>query len=124
MQVNKFDPQMVTLIERAMMLWNTTLILPYLEGKIEIPGVKIRHGILQGDSLSPFLFCLSVDPLSNLINEQGHGYSLTCNINEQINNKGDKHLLFMDDLKLFLPNDNKLTDQLKLVKQYSEDIRM
>ena len=30
----------------------------------------------------------------------------------------------MDDLKLFVPNENKLADQLKLVKQYSEDIRM
>ena len=28
----------------------------------------------------------------------------------------------MDDLKLFAPNDKKLADQLKLVKQYLEDI--
>ena len=30
----------------------------------------------------------------------------------------------MDDLKLFASNDKKLADELKLVKQYSEDIRM
>ena len=34
------------------------------------------------------------------------------------------HLLYMDDLKLFTPNDKKLADQLKRVKQYSEDIQM
>ena len=41
MQVYKIDPQIVTLIEKAMMLYNTTLILPDLEGKIDILGVKI-----------------------------------------------------------------------------------
>ena len=30
----------------------------------------------------------------------------------------------MDDLKLFAPNDKKLTEQLKLVKRFSEDIQM
>ena len=30
----------------------------------------------------------------------------------------------MDDLKLFAPNDEKLTEQLKLVKRFSEDIQM
>ena len=74
MQVCKNYPQIVTLIEKAMTLWNTTLILRYLEGKIELPGVKIRRGILQGDSLFSLLFCLALDPLSNLINEQGHRY--------------------------------------------------
>ena len=33
------------------------------------------------------------------------------------------YLLYMDDIKLFTPNDKKLADQLKLVNQYS-DIRM
>ena len=79
MQVYNIDPQIVTLIDKAMILWNTTLIRPYVEGKIEIPGVKIRQGILQGDSLPPLLFCLALGILSNLINEQGHGYNLTCN---------------------------------------------
>ena len=30
----------------------------------------------------------------------------------------------MDDFKLFAPNDEKLTEQLKLVKRFSEDIQM
>ena len=45
--------------------------------------------------------------------------------NDQRNKIGNTvHLLYMDDLKLFAPNDEKLSDQLKLVKQYSEDIQM
>ena len=68
MQVYKLDPQVFTLIMKAMTFWNTMLILPYLEGKIEIPGVKMQHGILQGGSLSRLLFCLVLEPLSKLIN--------------------------------------------------------
>jgi len=34
------------------------------------------------------------------------------------------HLLYIDDLKLFSPNDKKLADPLIRVKQYSEDIPM
>ena len=35
--------QIVTLIEKAMMLWNTTLILPYIEEKIEYRNKKMKH---------------------------------------------------------------------------------
>ena len=35
MQVYKINPQIVTRIEKAMILWNTVLIQPYLEGKME-----------------------------------------------------------------------------------------
>ena len=59
MQIYKISPQIINLIEKAMDLWNTTLILQHSEGKIEIPGVKIRRGIFQGDNISP-LFCLAL----------------------------------------------------------------
>ena len=106
MQVYKIDPQIVTLMEKAMTLWNTTLIQPNLEGKIEIPGVKIRHGIFQGDSLSLLLFCFAVDPLNNLINDQGHGYNLTCNRKISKETRNVTRRLCVDDLKLFARNDN------------------
>ena len=34
------------------------------------------------------------------------------------------HLLYMDDLKAFAQNDEKLAEHLKLVKRYSDDIQM
>ena len=75
-QLYKINLQnMINLIEKAMELWNTTLILQHSEGKIEILGVKIHRAIIHAIGLSPLLFCLALDPLSNLIYEQGRGYT-------------------------------------------------
>ena len=44
------------------------MILNYSTGKIIINPINIGNGILQGDSLSPLLFCLALAPLSYLLN--------------------------------------------------------
>ena len=59
---------------------------------------RMERGILQGDTLSPLLFALCMDPLSRALNgkfpkvevEAGEGRTHSVN-----------HLLFIDDLKLF-----------------------
>ena len=87
------------LIEKAISLWNTTLISLHLEGMIKIPGVKkIRRGIIQGDGLSLLLFCLALDSQSNLINEQEHGYILTSSKIMSKETAKVTHPLHMDDL--------------------------
>ncbi len=66
---------------------------------------KIERGILQGDSLSPLLFVLCMDPLSRKLNarypkvpvQTGHGMHIT------------NHLLFIDDLKLLALNEADLS---------------
>ena len=47
-----------------------------------------------------------------------HGYIINC--------QGDiiLHLLFMDDLKLLVANDNQLASMIKIVNKFSEDIEM
>ena len=124
MQIYKINPQIIKLIKKAVELRNTTLILQHSEGNIEIPDVKIRHGIFPGDSLSPLLFYLTLDPLSNLINKQGHRYTITTNRRTSKETGKVTHLLYMDYLKLFAPIDKKVTEQEKLVKRFSEDIEM
>ena len=57
-------------------------------------------------------------------NEQGHGYNLMSNKIMSKETGKVAHLLYMDDLKLFAPNDEKSVEQLKLVKRYSDDIQM
>ena len=70
------------------------------------------------------MFCLALDPLSNLTNEQAHRYNLTCNRKMTKETRKVTHILYMGDIKLIAPNDKKLEDQLQLVMHYSEDIQM
>lgn len=77
-------------LERTIQQWQIEI---RSAGKV-ILEKKINNGILQGDSLSPLLFVLCLDPLSKKLNikypkveaETGDGETLTCN-----------HLLFIDD---------------------------
>ena len=45
--------------------------------EITLPDVIVRRGIYQGDSLSPLIFCIAIDPLSKLIKKEQIGYSLS-----------------------------------------------
>ena len=96
--------------------------LKYDKGEIKIPSVNIKRGIFQGDSLSPLLFILALDPLSRLLNNMNTGYN--------IYKRNDRrrylvnHLLYMDDLKLYNSNQKDLKKQIELVYKYSRDIGM
>ena len=72
-------------------------------------------------SPTALLFCLALDPLGNLINEGAHRYTLTTKKITSKETRKVTHLLHMDDLKLFALNDGKLSEQLKFVKQYSDN---
>ena len=57
-------------------------------------------------------------PLTSELGATGYGYKIT-NASDPITN-----LFFMDDLKLYSKNDQEQVGQLKLVKQFSDDIGM
>ena len=97
-------------------MWKTTLVLNTVEKTLNAGDVNINSGIFQGDSLSPILFCVTLIPLSKLLNNTGYGYKIYDNT---IN-----HLFYMDDLKLFANNDQQLKGLLNILKQFSDDIRM
>ena len=104
--------------------WQTSITLSHANGDITIPGIKIQRGIFQGDSLSPLLFCLAIDPLSKILKKQSQGYDLG-----QVRGRNRKkeiinHLLFMDDLKLFADSDSNLNKLLNIVHKFSNDIGM
>ena len=54
-------------------------------------NVHIKCGIFPEDCLSPLLFCLALNPLSELIEDTTYGYKLKFNLLV-------KHLLYMDDM--------------------------
>lgn len=96
--------------------WKTTLTLNYNKGTISSREIKINSGIFQGDSLSPLLFCIALAPLSSLLNESNYGY--------KISNANITHLFYMDDLKTYAKSDEDQKGLLKIVKGFSDDIRM
>ncbi|KAF7684153.1 Retrovirus-related Pol polyprotein from type-1 retrotransposable element R2 [Astathelohania contejeani] len=57
---------------------------------------KIERGILQGDSLSPLLFVLCIDPLSRRLNER---YPKVV-VHAEEASHATNHLLFIDNPKL------------------------
>jgi len=87
-----FDSTIITCIERLLPLWSSTMFLQ-LPGSapVELMDVSVRCGIYQGDFLSPLLLCISLTPLSLLLDSL-NGYQVTATT--QLT-----HLLYMDDLR-------------------------
>ena len=71
---------------------------------------------MQGDSLSPLLFFISLMLLPLELNSLGYGYKIGT---EQIT-----HLFYMDDLKLHTKYDSELERLLRIVKGFSDHIGM
>ncbi|KAF9763183.1 Retrovirus-related Pol polyprotein from type-2 retrotransposable element R2DM, partial [Nosema granulosis] len=74
---------------------------------------KIERGILQGDSLSPLLFVLCMDPLSRKLNSKYPKVGVQTDNQSFVTN----HLLFIDDLKLLAENE----DNLKAMKEETKE---
>ena len=78
--------------------------------------LSYHKGILQGDTLNLILFILSVNPLLYLL-LKGEGIPLT--IEDQV--RIITHLFFVDDLKLYAKNKEKLRILLDLVTRLTKD---
>ena len=80
--------------------------------------MKIKCEVFQDDSLFPLLFVLVMIPLILVLRQTKASYEVK---------KGGKkinHLLFMDDLKLLLKNEDQMYILVKTVRIFSEDIKM
>ena len=94
--------------------WRTELS----SGGVRLGDVNIRHGIFQGDSLSPLLFVLSLIPLTLVLRNVNAGYDLGDG-NGVIN-----HLLFKGDLKVYSKNQNQVDTLVQTIRVVTTDMRM
>ena len=121
LKIYKVCPKIIQLMQVLMPKWKTTINLKSSEKTIQVPEVSIKRGIFQGDSLSPLLFILAIDPLSRILNRMNTGYNLN---KRQEQPSIVNHLLYMDDLKLYNSKEKSLKEQLNAVHQFSCDINM
>ena len=99
-----------------MVKWQTDIFLYHDKGVVHVKRVKIRRGIFQGDSLSPLLFIIAINPISLLLNRRCDGYKLDgLNIT---------HCLYMDDLKAYSSSYSGIEKALEVIEQFSTDIGM
>ena len=104
-------PENVTIfLHRSMRNWKTDVM------RESLGTVNIKGGISQGESLSPLILAICMIPLSKVLRKAKTGYSLG---DVKIN-----HLLFMDNLKMFATNKNKIDILVSTVQVISQDIRM
>ncbi|OIR56341.1 MAG: uncharacterized protein A8A55_2913, partial [Amphiamblys sp. WSBS2006] len=87
--------------------WETTLIL----NREAVGDVKFQRGIPQGDSLSPLLFVLSLEPVSRMLNRMGKVEEVSAG-----REVGTNHLLFVDDIKLYARDKETLAELLHEAK--------
>lgn len=79
---------------------------------------KVNRGILQGDSLSPLLFVLCLDPLSKRLN----GIFPKVEVKTDERNYMTNHLLFIDDLKLFAHSEDTLKNMVDETENFFKTI--
>ena len=88
----KINRTLTAFIQNLMRLWKTTLEVN------SMAQVSIKCHIYQGDALSPLLFCIGLNSLSQIINRSGYGFKFR-------NGATISHLLYMDDIKLYVKNE-------------------
>jgi hypothetical protein len=92
-----------------------------LEREITTTKIKIEKGIFQGDALSLLWFCLAVNLLSNLLNDNEYSYKLKSKSRDQ---RTINHLFYVDDLKVYAQTPRQLKYILDIITTFSGDINM
>ena len=103
-----------TFLQKSMQQWRASLTA---NGE-DLGDVTVKREIFQGDSLSPFLFVLSIVPLFLILKKVNVCYKW-----------GKKEyklnlLLFMDDLKLYAKREEQTNTLVRTVYVLSTDIGM
>ena len=117
-ELAKVPPAIIKAIEQLMYKWKPQARLNGETSNIETDFISYLRGILQGDTLSLILFVLSVNPLPFLLKNH-EGYKI-----KNIKKNNITNLFFVDDLKLYAQNIEKMIKILEIVTTFSQDVGM
>lgn len=111
-------------LQSLMKMWKVRYEVRSPRGQTERSSyLRIRSGVLQGDSFSPLLFCLAMAPISHAINNTRCCYVTGSGKLKKLQ-ISLSHLFYMDDLKLFANSAENLSKQIKAVTSISDAISM
>ena len=111
-------------LEGLMNSWRVKYEVKGPRGKIERSSyLRIRSGVLQGDSFSPLLFCLAMVPISHALNNTSVKYT-TASGKPTKTQLSLSHQFYMDDLKMYANSEEGLTELLRILKEISTAINM
>lgn len=105
------------LVENLMKKWMIKLEIRVDGEKRMSRWINIRTGFLQGDSYSPVGFCLSEVPVMMMLRET-KGYRMGPSGNREVVRT---HSLFVDDLKVYQENHERLAIANEIIVQASHD---
>ena len=107
LEIYKVCPAIRTFLKDSTTRWKTQMCLCCDKGVLRTGSIAIGRSIFQWDSLSALMFCMSLFPLTQLLNQQQFG----C----VVGGENVTHLLCMDDLKLFTKDEDQLKQSLVIV---------
>ena len=110
----KISHEVINFIEKTMKTWKVELTA----GWRSLAETKIQKGIFQGDAQSPLLFIIVMMPLNHKHRKCTTGYNLSKSQEKII------HLMYIDDMKLFVKKEKELETLNHNVKIYSQVIEM
>lgn len=107
-----FPSQVYKCIMNIMQTWSVRYIG---KGNEISDPLRIKRGILQGDTMSPYLFCIGLIPITFIINTEFPAIEISKRFQDPIN---ISHAFYMDDLVVYYQT-NRKSDVIKTVDEAS-----
>lgn len=114
------------LICTLMSKWHVCYELRTTMGVRRSKKLHVRRGVLQGDCLSPLLFCMSLIPLIHTLNNKIPKYITSTLAVGRNTDKALKvsNIWYMDDVKLFGSSRASVQESIELIHVEMESIKM
>lgn len=81
--------------------------------------LRVKNGVLQGDTLSPLLFCLCVAPISHYLDSTLYKYTTSTGASRA--SLSLNHIYYVDDLVIYTPKSTDLDIALAAIERYAAD---